>query len=185
MSVDKAPEYQGIKKFSINAKVKKRRAEAKSRRELNTKTSKGERDMTHERFKQNMKVMEEVHEIKNRQYAGGNGYLSNLRMCEAMGIPAWKGVIVRMTDKMAKLMNLSNSEGSELQKEVTDAFIDMGVYSGMGLIAYQDFLSADRDGKSSRDGKPAKTRSSRRKKRIIEAPEPPNALAEGAQAEIR
>ena len=83
---------------------------------------------------------------------------------------------------MARLMNLSNSEGSELQKEITDAFIDMGVYSGMGLIAYEDFLSVDREGKSSRDRKLAKTRIVRRKKHINEAPKPPNTSAEGAQA---
>ena len=128
--------------------------------------------MTQERFEQVLKVMEEVHETKNQQYAGGNGYLSNLKMCEAMGIPAWKGVIVRMTDKMARLMNLSNSEGSELQAEVTNAFIDMAVFSGMGLIAYEDSLSSRRDASPSREGKPAKNRRARRKK-SAELPLPP------------
>ena len=139
--------------------------------------------MTHERFKQGLRVMEEVHDSKNQQYAGENGYLSNLKMCEAMRIPAWKGVIIRMTDKMARLMNLSNSEGSELQREITDTFIDMAVYSGMGLIAYEDFMSGDRQGKSSPDEKPAKTRGPRKKRHISESPEHPNSLAEEVSAE--
>ena len=141
--------------------------------------------MSRERFKEILEVMEEVHETKNQQYAGENGYLSNLKMCEAMQIPAWKGVIVRMTDKMARLMNLSNSEGSELQKEITDAFIDMGVYSGMGLIAYEDFLSGAQKNKFPRDSKRAKTRNTRRKRSIIEAPEPPNRSGEAGLAETR
>ncbi len=120
--------------------------------------------MTQERFKEVLKVMEEVHGTKNQQYAGENGYLSNLKMCEAMGIPAWKGVIVRMTDKMARLMNLSNTGDPEFQKKITDAFIDMGVYSGMGLIAYEDFYSGKVDIRLSGEGKPTKARRVKRKK---------------------
>ncbi len=137
--------------------------------------------MTQERFKQVLKVIEEVHEIKNHQYAGENGYLSNLKMCEAMQIPAYKGVIVRMTDKMARLMNLSNSEGSEFQKEITDAFIDMGVYSGMGLIAYEDSLSGVQSAKSPQ--KKDRPRTRRRRERLItETSESKNPLTEGAQS---
>ncbi len=136
------------------------------KKNMKTNKPKGGTAMTQERFKQVLKVMEEVHGTKNEQYAGENGYLSNLKMCEAMRIPAWKGVIVRMTDKMARLMNLSNIEGSELQKEITDAFIDMGVYSGMGLIAYEDSHSGNRDADPSREGKPAKARRARRKKPV-------------------
>ena len=138
--------------------------------------------MTQERFKQVLNVMEEVHETKNQQYAGENGYLSNLKMCEAMRIPAWKGVIVRMTDKMARLMNLSNSEGSELQKEITDAFIDMGVYSGMGLIAYEDFLSGGQSIKSPQKKDRPRTRR-RRERSLTEPPESKNPLTEGVQSE--
>jgi hypothetical protein len=138
--------------------------------------------MTQERFKQFLKVMEEVHETKNHQYAGENGYLSNLKMCEAMQIPAYKGVIVRMTDKMARLMNLSNSEGSELQKEITDAFVDMGVYSGMGLIAYEDFLSGGQSIKSPQKKDRPRIRR-RRERSIIEPPESKNPLTEGVQSE--
>ena len=84
--------------------------------------------MTHERFKEFLRAMEEVHSSKNQQYAGKNEHLSNLKMCEAMGIPAWKGVVTRMTDKLARLMNLSNSEGSEIDSGIRDTFIDMAVY---------------------------------------------------------
>jgi hypothetical protein len=138
--------------------------------------------MSNERFKEILRVMEEVHGTKNQQYAGENGYLSNLRMCEAMQIPAWKGVIVRMTDKMARLMNLSNSEGSELQKEITDAFIDMGVYSGMGLIAYEDFLSGGQSAKSPQKKDRPRTRR-RRERSLTEPQESKNPMTEGVQSE--
>ena len=138
--------------------------------------------MTQERFKEVLKLMEEVHETKNQQYTGENGYLSNLKMCEAMGIPAWKGVIVRMTDKMARLMNLSNAGGPEFQKEITDAFIDMGVYSGMGLIAYEDFLSGGQTIKSPQKKDRPRTRR-KRERSVTEPPESKNPLTEGVQSE--
>jgi len=49
-------------------------------------------------------------------------YLSNLKMCEGMGIPAWKGVVIRMTDKMARLMNLAKSEDPGTTESVRDSF---------------------------------------------------------------
>jgi hypothetical protein len=136
--------------------------------------------MTQERFKEFLRSMEEVHASKNQQYAGKNGYLSNLKMCEAMGIPAWKGVVMRMTDKMARLMNLSNSGGSEIEGAIKDTFIDMAVYSGMGLIAFEDHLSGDRDTRSG-DKKPARTRV-RRKRRTNESPESPKGSGEDMEA---
>ncbi len=150
--------------------------------EFENHQSKGDNAMTHERFKEVLKVMEEVHQAKNQQYAGENGYLSNLKMCEGMGIPAWKGVIVRMTDKMARLMNLSNAEGPEFQKEVTDALIDMGVYSGMCLIAYEDSLSGGQSIKSPQKKDRPRTRR-RRERSVTEPPESKNLSTEGVQSE--
>ena len=46
--------------------------------------------MSKERFNEIVKGMVELHDRKNRDYAG-NEYLSNFLMCERMGIPAWKG----------------------------------------------------------------------------------------------
>jgi hypothetical protein len=47
--------------------------------------------MSKERFHEIVKEMVEIHDRKNRDYAG-NEYLSNFLMCEQqMGFPAWKG----------------------------------------------------------------------------------------------
>lgn len=91
-------------------------------------------------------------------------------MCEAMDIPAWKGVVIRMTDKMARLMNLARSNDPVVKESVKDTFLDMGVYSGMGLIAYENSL----EGGGNEDIGTRKTRrQSRRrgKKTIIQTAE--------------
>ena len=135
--------------------------------------------MTKERFNDILKEMAEIHERKNKEYAGDD-YLSNLRMCEGMGIPAWKGVVIRMTDKMARLMNLAKSEDPATGESATDAFLDMGIYAGMGLIAYESFQAGGRQRGANprRSAKPPVRR--RRKKSASQVPEPP---VEGASVE--
>jgi hypothetical protein len=53
----------------------------------------------------------EMHDSKSHDYAGDDP-MSNLRMCESMGIPAWKGVLVRLTDKWSRLQQLSSGKTS-------------------------------------------------------------------------
>jgi hypothetical protein len=130
-----------------------------------------EKTMSRERFESILEQMKEIHDRKNKDYAGED-YLSNLKMCEGMGIPAWKGVVIRMTDKMARLMNLAKSEDVAASESVIDTFLDMGIYSGMGLIAYEDFQNdGGQKGTDSRKSvKPPVRR--RRKKTLTQTAEP-------------
>jgi len=59
-----------------------------------------------------------------------------------------------------------------LRKEITNAFIEIAVDSGMGQIAYEDSHSGNGDIRLSREGKPAKARRARRKK-TDQSPLPP------------
>lgn len=93
--------------------------------------------MSKERFEELLKEMSEIHKKKNRDYAGDE-YLSNLRMCERMGVAAWRGVVVRLTDKMARLIILARPETTATNESVRDTFLDTAIYSLMGLIAYED-----------------------------------------------
>jgi len=140
--------------------------------------------MTKERFEEILEEMKDLHNRKNNDYAGED-YLSNLKMCEAMDIPAWKGVVIRMTDKMARLMNLAKSNDLVAKETVKDTFLDMGIYSGMGLIAYEEFLSGERKDQFSRGSKPVKTRNTRRKRSIIETPKPHNPSGQEGLTETR
>jgi hypothetical protein len=71
----------------------------------------------------------------------GGGYLSNFLMCEKhMGIPAWKGTIIRLSDKMARIMNIAkNDEVSVGDEKITDTLMDLAVYAIITRILYEDY----------------------------------------------
>jgi hypothetical protein len=69
----------------------------------------------------------EMHDSKSHDYAGDDP-MSNLRMCESMGIPAWKGVLVRLTDKWSRLQQLSSGKTPK-HESMRDSLMDNAVYS--------------------------------------------------------
>ena len=96
--------------------------------------------MSKERFHEIVKEMVELHDRKNRDYAGSE-YLSNFLMCEKyIGIPAWKGCIVRLSDKMARIMNVARDDEILVGDEtITDTLMDLAVYAIITRILYEDF----------------------------------------------
>ena len=96
--------------------------------------------MSKERFHEIVKEMVELHDKKNRDYAGSE-YLSNFLMCEKhMGVPAWIGCIIRLSDKMARIMNIArNDEISVGDETITDTLTDLAVYAIITRILYEDF----------------------------------------------
>ena len=95
--------------------------------------------MSKERFHEIVKEMIELHDKKNRDYAGSN-YLSNFLMCERMGIPAWKGCLIRLSDKLSRIMNIAKTEKISMSDEtITDTLMDLAVYAIITRILYEDF----------------------------------------------
>ena len=96
--------------------------------------------MSKERFHEIAKEMVELHDRKNRDYAGED-YLSNFMMCEQhMGIPAWKGCIIRLSDKMSRLMTIARTDEIAVSDEtVTDTLTDLAVYAIITRILYENF----------------------------------------------
>ena len=84
--------------------------------------------------------MVELHDRKNHDYAGSD-YLSNFLMCEKhMGIPGWKGSIIRLSDKMARIMNVARDDETSVGDEkITDTLMDLAVYAIITRILYEDF----------------------------------------------
>jgi hypothetical protein len=78
-------------------------------------------------FIQLLREIEALHDSKSADYAGEDP-MSNLRMCEAMGIPAWKGVLVRLTDKWSRLQQLSSGKTPK-HESMRDSLMDNAVYS--------------------------------------------------------
>ncbi len=62
-------------------------------------------------------ILNQVAEIYERNKESGGDDLSNFRMCERMGVPAWKGVLVMMAEEMGRLMNVAKSENPAVDSE--------------------------------------------------------------------
>jgi len=96
--------------------------------------------MSKERFHEIVNEMVELHDKKNQDYGGGE-YLSNFMMCEKhMGVPAWIGCIIRLSDKMARIMNIAKSDDISVGDEtITDTLTDLAVYAIITRILYEDY----------------------------------------------
>jgi len=94
----------------------------------------------HPRFYELLEIMKDVHSIKNHDYAGDKkDPLRNFRMCEGMGIEAWQGVLVRISDKISRLFSFSRQGKLKVKDEsVADTFIDLANYALLGLILYEE-----------------------------------------------
>jgi len=77
---------------------------------------------------------------KNHDYAGGqDDPFANLRMCEACGLPAWQGVVVRLTDKNSRLQSFMLQGTLAVKDEsVCDTFDDNAVYAILGRLLYEE-----------------------------------------------
>lgn len=89
-------------------------------------------------FAAELKAMEDLHGRKNHDYANVHP-LSNLQACERMGVPAWKGVVIRLQDKMARLEGFAQRGILEVPGElITDTLYDMAVYAILCKMLYDD-----------------------------------------------
>lgn len=92
----------------------------------------------HPRFYEILEEMAELHSRKNHDYSGDDP-LSNLKMCESIGIPAWKGVLIRLMDKWSRLTNFAKQEVLLVEDEsLIDTLKDNAVYSILCLILWEE-----------------------------------------------
>lgn len=77
-----------------------------------------------------------LHVAKNAGYAGmeTEDPWANFRVCEQMGIVAWRGCMVRMGDKYIRITNLrKNPENEQVGESILDTLADLAAYA---LITY-------------------------------------------------
>ena len=86
------------------------------------------------------KLLEELaqlHSDKNHDYAGEDP-LSNFFLSEKMGIPAWKGCLVRMSDKISRLWSFARKGAYKVQDEkVEDTLMDLAVYAIIAILLFK------------------------------------------------
>jgi len=62
-----------------------------------------------------------------------------------MDMPAWKGGLVRITDKVARLFSFARKESYEVKDEnFEDTLIDLANYSVLTLILYREWKNKNK-----------------------------------------
>jgi len=92
----------------------------------------------HPRFYELLTEIAELHARKNHDYAKNADPLSNLRMCESFGIPAYKGVLVRLSDKWSRITELSKKQAKVTNESMIDTLMDNAVYSLLAIILLEE-----------------------------------------------
>ena len=71
-----------------------------------------------------------LHKRKSNDYAKIDDPFYNFRGCEVFGVPMWKGILVRMSDKVNRIENLAFGKKRLVKDEkLRDTLIDLAVYS--------------------------------------------------------
>ena len=74
----------------------------------------------------------DLHVRKNAGYAGAENPdpWANFRMCEAFGIPAFEGCMVRLSDKYIRITNLMRSaDNDKVGESIRDTLQDLAAYA--------------------------------------------------------
>lgn len=88
----------------------------------------------HPEFYRLLDELAALHAAKNADYSGDNP-LRNLRLCEQIGVDAWRGVLVRMSDKWSRVVTLANHPTSQVKDEsLDDSLKDLAVYALLAII---------------------------------------------------
>lgn len=92
----------------------------------------------HPRFYQILDEMAQLHSDKNHDYSGEDP-LSNFKMCEKMGISAWEGILIRISDKWSRLLNFVKTKKFLVKTEsVRDTLLDLAVYAILCIILLEE-----------------------------------------------
>ena len=83
--------------------------------------------------------MAATYEAKDTDYSSNGKPMGNLRSSEEVGVPAWKGVLIRMKDKKSRILSFAQ-RGEFLVKDeqITDTLIDLAVYAILGSILLKE-----------------------------------------------
>jgi hypothetical protein len=95
---------------------------------------------TSQRFFDLCDLLKEIHRKKSSDYGcpSGTDPLANIRNgARFVGIPAWKGAMVRLSDKVTRLASY-NATGRLENESLEDNLIDLASYSLLALLLHQE-----------------------------------------------
>ena len=91
------------------------------------------------RFYEILNVIKELHDKKRHDYGANEDIFANFRLSELSGISAWKGSVVRMGDKYARISNFIKKNDFKFKEEsIKDTLMDMAIYSLITIVLYEE-----------------------------------------------
>ncbi len=78
-----------------------------------------------------------LHSRKNHDYSKPEEPLSNFTRSEALGVEAWRGVLVRMSDKWSRIEQLASGKTPK-NESMRDSLIDLAVYALIDVLLLED-----------------------------------------------
>ena len=90
------------------------------------------------RFYEILETIKNLHDAKKHDY-GNSDVFANFRLSELAGISPWKGSVVRMGDKYARISNFIKQGDFKFKEEsIKDTLIDMAIYSLITIELYEE-----------------------------------------------
>ena len=80
---------------------------------------------------------------KNADYAGSSDPFANFRRSEMVGVPVARGILVRLTDKLARISNLLDKPPAVADERLTNTIDDAISYLAI-LGAWLDTMKSER-----------------------------------------
>ena len=87
----------------------------------------------------------QIHLAKNAGYSGVGAAdpWANFREAEHFGISAFKGCLVRMSDKFIRIANLTkNPDADQVNEPVTDTLLDLANYCLIAICLWEEAKEA-------------------------------------------
>jgi hypothetical protein len=91
-----------------------------------------------------VREMLDTFQRKNAGYAPNDDPWSNFRLAELAGVTPFQGVLVRMSDKFIRVMNLSRDPSRErVGESVMDTLADLAVYAQIARCIYLEEIEKE------------------------------------------
>jgi len=93
------------------------------------------------RYLQLLEEMKDLHKTKNAGYSGIDNpdAWANFRNSESFGVSAFKGCLVRASDKWTRIQNLlKNPKNDMINETITDTLKDMASYCLIAICLYEE-----------------------------------------------
>jgi hypothetical protein len=82
-----------------------------------------------------------IFEAKDQDYASNGKPMGNLRTSEEIGIPAWKGTLLRMGDKKQRIASFASRGEFKVDDErIADTLKDLANYACLGSVLFGEMF---------------------------------------------